>query len=224
MSAPLRRVSVTTLLVLSLATAAAAAQASILDDLFGTGLSSTGTPLAGGAIDPHYTLISSPDAAFGGPEAFVINNGFPIGPWFANSSTSKWIGARADAGQGNVPGLYTYRTSFDLSGFDPASASITGQWASDNNGVDILINGASTGQTTTFTNFLTGFTPFAISSGFIAGINTIDFVVRNGADTLNPTGLRVELQGTALPVPEPGTWLMALAGLGVMALVRMRRH
>jgi hypothetical protein len=41
------------------------------------------------------------------------------------------------------------------------------------------------------------FTPFTVNSGFIAGVNTLDFVVNNApfAGT-NPTGLRVEISGT----------------------------
>lgn len=224
MSATLRRNTLSTALALSLVAGAAVAQADVLDDLFGTGLNNSGTPLAGGSIDPHYTLISSPDSVFDGPEAYVVNNGYPIGPWTANSSTSKWIAPRADAGNNNAPGTYTYRTTFDLSGFDPNTASISGKWITDNNGLDILINGVSTGHTTSFTSFLAGFSNFSITTGFVAGMNTLDFLVRNGGDVANPTGLRVELQGTATLVPEPGTWLMALAGLSVMALVRVRRR
>ena len=40
---------------------------------------------------------------------------------------------------------YTYRTTFNLSGFDPTTASLTGQWAADNEGPNVLLNGISTG-------------------------------------------------------------------------------
>ncbi len=43
------------------------------------------------------------------------------------------------------------------------------------------------------------FTPFVISSGFVAGENTMDFIVNNGGSSRNPTGLRVDLSGTAQP-------------------------
>ncbi|MFO1318083.1 MAG: hypothetical protein U1F52_00510 [Burkholderiales bacterium] len=204
--------------------AASHAEAAILTDLFNTGVGATGSLLAGGVIDPHYTLISSADPARPGPAAYVVNNGFPIGTWLQNGPDSKWIGPRADAGSGVLPGNYTYRTTFDLDGFDPGSVAISGLWGSDNNGVDILINGISTGQTTTFENFRSGLTAFAITTGFHAGVNTIDFLVHNGTNAANPSGLRVELHGSAQPVPEASTWAMVLVGLSGMALVRVRRR
>jgi hypothetical protein len=44
-------------------------------------------------------------------------------------------------------GAYDYRTTFNLAGFNPSTASITGQWSTDNEGVEILINGVATGKT-----------------------------------------------------------------------------
>jgi hypothetical protein len=66
--------------------------------------------------------------------------------------------------------------------------------------VDILINGVSTGQSNT--NQFAGWTPFEITHGFVNGVNTLTFVVNNGSPGAvagsDPTGLRVELWGSAL--------------------------
>jgi uncharacterized repeat protein (TIGR01451 family) len=161
--------------------------------LFNTGAT------AEGSVDPHYTLIQSADPAFPGPNAFVaLTTGYPLpGPWIPNNATSKWIAPQADQSGGNASGLYIFRTTFDLTGLNPSTAVITGQWTTDNNGVDILINGVSTGFTTPFEAFSQGFFPFTINSGFVAGINTLDFVVNNGG---LPIGLRVEMSGAASPI------------------------
>jgi hypothetical protein len=192
--------------------------------VFNTGVDASGNPLPGGAIDPHYTLIQSPDINWDGPEAFVTNPGYPIGPWAANTSVSKWISPRADAAKSNAPGRYTYRTTVDLTGFDPESAVIIGRWMSDNNGLDILVNGNGTGNTTAFESFRDGYANFTLDDHFVTGINTIDFVVMNGFAPVNPTGLRVEMTGSALPVPEPGTWAMVALGLGLVGLGSSRRR
>ncbi|MER3424248.1 MAG: hypothetical protein C4293_14520 [Nitrospiraceae bacterium] len=161
--------------------------------------------LADGAVDPHYTLTASADPAFPGPNALVVNSsGPPATLWFANGPNSNWIAPRQDAGASNTVGNYTYRTAFNLAPTDLSTTVITGQWAADDAGIDVLINGGSTGITTG-TNRFTAFTPFTINSGFIAGLNTLDFRVSN---QIGFTGVRVELSGdtgTGTGVPLPGT-------------------
>ena len=166
-------------------------------------MSGAGNLLSAGSTDPHYTLIASADPGSPGPAARVVNEGFPIGPWMANGPTSKWIAPMASQSTGSAAGNYTYRLSFDLGGLQPGTASITGQWSSDNAGTSVLLNGVPTGDANSG-NF-GAFVPFSISGGFVSGINTLDFVVNNAGDTANPTGLRVELSGTAEIEPPPGT-------------------
>ena len=108
--------------------------------LYNTGVSNSGTPLPSGAIDPHYTLVSSPNGS--GPAAFVVIDGqFPFVPffpgdpaWLPNSSISEWIGPAADARTaiGGPPGQYIFQTTFNLSANQVASAELTGRLASDN--------------------------------------------------------------------------------------------
>jgi hypothetical protein len=104
---------------------------------------------------------------------------------------------------------------------DHTSATISGQWATDNTGPDILINGVSTGNTSaTFTSL----SNFTINSGFVAGVNTLEFVVK---DSGSIAGLLVaSISGNANvanAVPEP-TSLLLWSGLGVMGLVAARRR
>lgn len=177
--------------------------------LFPTGVNNSGALLGGGSVDPHYRLIQSADGGFPGPNAWVVNDGYPIAPaangvWLANGPTSKWIAPQAPQGTGNAAGDYVFRLSFDLTGLEPASAIITGRWTSDNAGLDVRLNGASTGITYDG-NFGTFSEMFTINRGFREGTNTLDFVVNNAGTAGSPIGLRVELSGTADPEAPPGT-------------------
>ena len=168
--------------------------------------------VTGGTIgDEHYTLISDPNGTITGIKtATAISEGYPIGPWLGDNSLSSWIGPNTGdlVGPG---GLFTYQTTFDLSGLDHTTASILGRWATDDQGIDILINGTATGNTSASFGV---FTDFTINSGFIAGVNTLDFVVTNGH---GPTGLRVEItNANAVAVDEP--YALALLGLGLLGL------
>jgi hypothetical protein len=130
-------------------------------------------------------------------------------------------------------GTYQFQTTFDLTGFTPSTAVIDGLWEVDGGGVNILINGKSTGQSTTPTmaggsnigSFLTP-TLFAITNAscaggcFIGGVNTITFVTSNGA---GESGIRVQFTSATATVPEPGTWFSIASGIGVLAFLRRRR-
>lgn len=167
--------------------------------LYNTGVDETGAPLDASALDSHYQIIESADPEYLGPDAFTLAPGFPVGPWLAEGPDSRWIAPRAEQGIGNAEGNYTYRTSFDLTGHDPTKASIVGRWAVDNGGVDIVLNGSSLGLVNTAG--FGGWTDFTIGSGFVAGVNTLDFIVSNAPATPNPTGLRVEMTGL-VEVPD----------------------
>jgi hypothetical protein len=164
--------------------------------VFNTGVDSNGVPLAGGSVDPHYTLIQSAEPTLPGPNAIVVTN-IAAGYWLANSDTSKWIAPSANqsypgADPCNAAGTYVYRTTFDLTGLDPSALRIAGKWGADNMGVAVRLNGTSLGLTAGGYNPLTDFT---ISSGFVAGKNTLDFEI---VDTGCPNGLRVELTATTV--------------------------
>lgn len=191
--------------------------------IFSTGVDDNSVPLSAGTLDTHYTQ--------NGTGAFVVNNAFPLpaggGPWQANTGNSQWIAPQADQTVGSPPGTYTYRAVFDLSGIDPDSVVISGQWAADN-GAAILLNGQPTNATIDDSSFT--FTPFTIDSGYVPGLNAFTFVVNNVTDVTSPTGLQVQLSGTGTPslgpapIPEPTS--LALLGLGIagLGLLRHRRY
>jgi hypothetical protein len=188
--------------------------------LFNTGVDGSSQVDLNGTTDIHYSVsYSAGGVTYGSAQnayAATSAGGFPIGPWLGDNSTSTWISDVTPAGSGSANGYFDFKTTFDLTGLNPATASISGQWAVDNTG-SILINGTDTGNNIawgvpSFENWHS----FSINSGFIAGTNTLDFIVRNwwgpdnpDAPNAGPEGLRVEMSGTASAVvPEPGSFTL----------------
>lgn len=199
------------------------AQAVSITGLYNTGVNDTNALLVDNAVDSHYTIASTSWTAIAGnnpPAAFP-------GAWILNSDSaaSRWI-APATQPADSVDTLYVVNLSFNLTGFDSATASFSGRWAADNQGYVSLNGGSAFGQTPLTTGHQT-WTSFAASSGFVAGINTLSFFVTNLAYSgTNPTGIRVEFASSDVsvtPIPEPEIYAMMGVGLGLLAWVGRRR-
>ena len=185
--------------------------------LFNTGMDSSGNPVADGATDPHYALVSVPGGGSG--TAFVTLQKPPIqsGAWMLDTNTSKWISPTADEStQPDPPGDYVYQTTFIVNG-GSGGVSITGQVAADNAVTSILLNGVTVA--TNVSDGFQSFSPFVINSGFVAGTNVLQFIVHNlpynnpNGTQNNPSGFRCELAGGALP--PPATSVSGLYNTGV---------
>jgi hypothetical protein len=190
----------------------------------GTGFTngSCGTLAADGATDGNFILTTAAEAA--GPSALVVSQtGFPIGShnWMADSSLGKWIGPHSPEAN-DAPGTYTYTETFDLSAYILSTVVLTGGFASDNSAV-VSLNGSGTLATSPGFTSLTSFT---ISTGFVAGLNTIQFVVTNASGTTNnPTGLIVNLSGAGTQIaPEPASLAFVGFGLATFGFLSQRRH
>lgn len=165
--------------------------------VFHTGVDDQTHVLPDRAQDAHYELTSSADPTWRGPGTWTVkSDAFPIPPWIANDAGSKWITPRPD-GTEVAAGSYTYRLRFQLAGLDPATACLTALYASDDSMAGVRLNGVDLGQGAA------GFTSWhglSLTGGFVAGLNTLDFVVHNGGSSANPSGLRVKFTSArALP-------------------------
>jgi hypothetical protein len=177
-----------------------------LPDLFATGVDEAGIVINEGATDPHWTVTPAATTAAG---AFITNSGaFPLDPtgsgWILQSvsNLSRWISPHASEAPGELPGAYTYRTKFDLTGFDTSSAAISARVAFDDDLVAVLLNGQVIPGLVGVRGY-GSFQTITIDAGFVAGPNTLDFVVNNLGTAQNPSGLRAELSWASTPVPLP---------------------
>lgn len=189
------------------------AQPGPVPGLYNTGVDDNNNLLPLGSVDGHYTLIGSADTNYPGPDA-VVPIDFP-GPsdWMTNGPNSEWISPSLTTADSpyNTPGVYVYRTTFDLSQFDISTVTVTGSWASDDDGDDIYLNGVATGNPhlNSVVTAALDWKDFTITNGFLPATNTLDFVVSNwpaggpGGTGGSPTGLRVELSATGVPLFMP---------------------
>jgi hypothetical protein len=203
--------------------AAPAAAAVPIQGLYNTGVDDAGGALAGGngVVDPHYLIVASTTPGYAGQHAVT----YAHPSYVANDADSRWVSLSATGSPG--ANTTTYRLTFDLAGLDPATAQITGYFGVDNilevflNGVANPVNPGSFG----------GLTGFSVTSGFAAGLNSLDFRI---TDQGEPTAFRIDnLAGTANVlqpppvggVPEPTTWAMMLTGFfGMGGALRTRRR
>lgn len=170
--------------------------------VYGTGFGPHGA-LKAGAVDPYFTVTpgwtTTPEAAYVASRAGVKQN-----DWWRGTKLSQWITPDPDATDAFPNTTFDYTTTINLTGKDAAAYVLTGSVAADDI-VTILLNGVVVGSDDNLNAWLKK-DPFTISSGFVAGVNTLTFEVTN---LDGPTGLDVQLAGVITPEP---------ASIGLMAL------
>jgi hypothetical protein len=175
-----------------------------LTNIFNTGVDDSGTTVTTGSGDPHYQLTYSAESTPPPPAvpATVMDN---HSAWLANDASSKWIGVVPSGYTSVAAGYYNFRTTFDLTGYNPATAELKINVSADNRVDDILINNISQGMA--FTGYSSWSGTFSITNGFVTGVNTLDFVSFNEGDGDNPAGFRAKVSGTASPLLASSTTL-----------------
>jgi Lamin Tail Domain/Carbohydrate binding domain/CotH kinase protein len=158
--------------------------------LFNTGVGNNGLALANNTPDPHYVLTANANGAIGGNALSILNH--PA--WLANNTTNTFIGVINPGSTTINGGSYHFQTTFSLAGFLATSARINIKVAVDNDLTDVFINGASSGLA--HSGFAALSAPLVVSSGFVPGVNTLEFrTVNQGA---GPGGFMATVNGTAL--------------------------
>lgn len=165
------------------------ADAAAIATLFSTGLGTNGTALSPGRPDPHYLLMRSDYGTNPAPALVMQNNA----AWLANDSASRWIGVVSNGGTSVSNGLYLFRHTFDLAGYEPSGAVVLVQVACDNVVTNIALNGTLLGLA--YTGFTALSAPFSITNGFVEGTNVLEFHARNTA--AGPGGFRAKVSGVA---------------------------
>jgi len=167
------------------------------------------------------TSVPTTDPSLTFADSFVANP--RPATWVANSDDSKWVSPTVNQtlapGNGNLPGFYYYKTTFNLGALAPSTANFTFRWATDNS-ARLFLNGHDFSPPFTTPN--SGFSNFSsvqtVNSNFVSGVNTLVIRVRNITNQISPTGLRFEFLSTSA-VPEPASAALFMIGLPAIGMV-----
>ena len=183
---------------------------------FNTGVSANGTLLSAGTSDSHYNLIYNPDGA-----SEIATATTPNSAWVSNTRSAGWISPGASGNTAWNAGYYAYEATLNLTGYDPATAVLTGALAADD-AVFVYLNHSA--SPLIISSGFSSLSAFTINSGFVSGLNYVDFLVVNNS---GPTGLLVantsatataNATATAL-APEPAALLLVATGILVAGMV-----
>ena len=148
--------------------------------IYGTGLGSGGIgALPGGSPDPNWSVVNPNSCCTYSGSAAVLSAGNLYSSWPADTASGQWI-SWSDTSDGGPAG-YTFTQTFDLSGFDPSTAAISGTlWADD--AAYMYLNGVQIAyaDTSSFTASGQPGVPFSIgpsSALFLPGVNTLTVVL-----------------------------------------------
>jgi len=167
----------------------------------------TGKGLVEGEPDLHWEIIrASNDPNFKPRQAAVAS--VLEGCWGPNEpSRSQWISTEGKSPL-TMAGVYTFRTTFDLTGMTPKTAVLRGWFLVDDRMQSMRINGREVPLKETSCGPVpySLYRRFTIDQGFVEGVNILEIeVINSEADDKtkpNPMGLRIELSGYANQLEE----------------------
>jgi hypothetical protein len=177
------------------------------------GLHNTGHDIDVGDQDPNWRVISGPADSFSEPQFAMVC--VPDVRYLPNErETSQWV-SMANWRNATPNSVFTFQTTFDLTGFDLTTVQLFGRFLADNGIREVRVNGKPAELESWSDNVLgqkfehPQFRTVNVTNGLINGTNVIEIDVWNGtfvqtaAPTPNPMALRVEWQAFGRKTSSP---------------------
>ena len=165
----------------------------------------TGAGVPPGSTDPQWTLASVPGDPDWTPRPATVVQALPS-RYPGNLPNGQWIstsGTPAGASEGD----YVYRTSVDLTGYNPATAEVVAQVAVDQGIADIYINGVHAWGKSMLMDDPNGpIVPVQVTLPgklWHNGVNQVEVAVKNLPEQMpqgNYAGLQLIWKATASPI------------------------
>lgn len=192
-------------------------------------LHNTGHDINVGDEDPHWRVVAGPEDSFSGPQFAMVC--IPDERYLPNDrETSQWV-SMANWRNASPNAIFTFQTTFDLTGFDLHTIQLFGRFLADNGVSEVRVNGVAV-ELESWSDNASGqkfehpqFRTVNVTKGLINGTNIIEVDVWNGTfvqtppiPTPNPMALRVEWQAFGRMAPNE------IRLTGVLSLVTSRPH
>jgi len=186
-----------------------------------TGVDSLGAALADGAVDSDWLISTNGGVSFNPavvafPAQLCCSMDTVPGPakWITDPS----VQSNSEATGWGIDNPVTVATTFDLTGFNLATTSLSGFFRTADNTLNVSINGVVVPSTAQFFSFENNFPISAGAAFFVPGTNTLSMTGTSVNSRWDGFWLDVTVtDGVSDNIPEPSTVSLMLAGVSILA-------
>jgi len=178
----------------------------------------------GGTADAHW-IVGQLTGGTAAAQVVEPGNADYFGGWAPNGPNSAFIARNANVSS-NGPAPYTFSTTFNLTGFDLSTVSISGRWGVDDNGT-LALNGNTIALGVATYASLPAFSVASGSSFLNQGLNTLSITITSTDNFLEGVRLEGTVTSNAV-VPEPASLVLvgiaSFSSLGFWMTMRRKAN